>query len=162
MSRALRTITIATVLVGVLDILAAFAVSAARGGQPLRVLQAIASGIFGPAAFRGGMPMAAAGLALHFVIALGVAAVYYGLSRRWPVLIQHPIWSGCVYGIAVRQFMNMVVVPLSRANFKAPSWDSVVIMIVIHMLFVGLPVALVVRADALRNRSAAGQAAAVA
>lgn len=130
---------------GILDILAAFALAASSGVQPVRVLQAIASGLLGPAAFRGGSPAAALGLALHFVIAFGAAAVYYLASRRLPFLVRQAVPAGLAYGVAVYAVMNLVVLPLSRVNVRAQSPRTMAIMIVIHMVCVGLPIALAIQ-----------------
>lgn len=134
------------VAAGVLDILAAFAFRGLVGGvSPVRVLQGIASGLLGPAAFQGGAATAGLGLALHFLIAFMCAAVYYGASRILPVLVRRAVVCGLAYGIVVHLVMNEIVLPLSRVNFRTPPWQFVAGMIVIHMLFVGLPIALAVR-----------------
>ena len=130
---------------GILDILAAFAFRGAAGVSPVRVLQGIASGLLGPSAFQGGGASALLGLVLHFVIAFGAAAVYYGASKVLPVLVRRAVLCGLAYGVLVHLFMNQVVLPLSRVNFRTPPWTFVATMIVIHMLFVGLPIALSVR-----------------
>jgi hypothetical protein len=131
---------------GVLDILAAFGLRAAVSGSaaPVRVLQGIASGMLGPAAFQGGAATAALGLGLHFLIAFGAAATFYAASRFLPVLERRPVASGLAYGVAVYLFMNQVVVPLSRAAGRTPPWRITAALVVIHMLFVGLPIALAV------------------
>jgi hypothetical protein len=134
--------------VGILDILAAFAVRYAfTRGAPTRVLQGIASGLLGPAAFSGGAATALLGLALHFVIAFGAAAVYFAVSRRWRFLVRHPIISGLAYGVIVHWVMNTVVLPLSRLPMgpRTPPVSFTLTMIVVHMLFVGLPIALAVK-----------------
>ena len=143
-----RAILAAGAIAGVLDILAAFALQATNGVPPYRVLQAIASGLLGPAAYRGGAATAALGLLLHFVIACGAAAVFYAASRRWPVLVRRPVAAGAVFGVLVYAFMNQVVLPLSRGNFRAPAARTVAVMLVIHILCVGLPIALTVRRQA--------------
>lgn len=130
---------------GILDILAAFAFRGAFGVSPVRVLQGIASGLLGPAAFQAGAATALLGLALHFVIAFGAAATYYGASRFFPVLVRRAVPCGLAYGVLVHVFMNQVVLPLSRVNVRTPPWHFVASMVVIHMLFVGLPIALAVR-----------------
>jgi hypothetical protein len=131
---------------GILDILAAFAFRGAFGGVPPgRVLQGIASGLLGPAAFQGGAATAALGLGLHFFIAFVAAAVYYHASRVLPVLVRRAVLCGLAYGVAVHFVMNEVVLPLSRVNFRTPPWQFVAAMILIHMLCVGLPIALAVR-----------------
>jgi hypothetical protein len=130
---------------GILDILAAFAFRGAFGVAPVRVLQGIASGLLGSSAFQGGAATALVGLALHFLIAFGAAAVYYAASRALPVLVRRPVLCGLAYGVLVHVVMNQVVLPLSRVNFRTPPWSFVAAMVVIHMLFVGLPIALAVR-----------------
>jgi hypothetical protein len=126
---------------GTLDILAAFALSASRGGTPAGVLRYIASGLMGSASLQGGQSSAALGLALHFAIATGAAAVYALAARRIGFLMRHPVPSGLAYGVAVYFFMALAVVPLSRVAPR-PFVPSP-IMIGIHMLCVGLPIALV-------------------
>jgi hypothetical protein len=142
--RSIRTILIAAALAGALDILAAFTVSGASGVAPFRVLQAIASGILGAQAFHGGMQTAVLGLLLHFIIAAIAAAAYFAVSRKWSLLLERPLLCGPLYGLVVYAVMKTIVLPLSLVNFKASQWHSVVIMMVIHMLFVGLPIAMVI------------------
>ena len=60
--------------------------------------------------FTGGAKTAILGVALHFLIATGAAAVFYFASREWFFLIEHPIVAGLLYGIPVYAFMNFVVV----------------------------------------------------
>jgi hypothetical protein len=129
---------------GLLDILAAFGYRGAYGVSPTRVLQGIASGVLGPASFQGGPSTAALGLLLHFVIAFGAAVVYYVASRGFPVLARRPVPCGLAYGIAVHAFMNLIVLPLSRVNFRTPPVQFHLVMIAIHMVCVGLPIALAV------------------
>lgn len=140
--RLARAILPAGALAGVLDILAAFLISWPRV-SPVRVLQYIASGALGPAAFRGGVATAAAGLVFHFAIAFGAAAVYVASSRRWPLLLSRPVACGIVYGVVVYAVMQLVVLPLSRVTRGTPTWSSIVTMVVIHITCVGLPIALV-------------------
>jgi len=64
-------------------------------------LQSIASGLLGPQAYEGGVATAILGVVLHFVIAIGAAAVFYLLSRKLPFLTQKPILWGPLYGAAI-------------------------------------------------------------
>ena len=139
--RPARGIVLGGMAAGVLDILAAFLVSWPRV-SPVRVLQYIASGALGPAAFRGGALTAAAGLAFHFSIAFGAAAAYVAASRRWPLLLSRPVACGIVYGVVVYVVMQAVILPLSRVNRGTPTWSSIATMVVIHITCVGLPIAL--------------------
>ena len=151
--RAVPTILAAGLLAGVLDITAAFIVYGLRGASPLRILQSIASGLMGAAAFQGGAGTAALGALLHFFIATVAAAVYYVASRRLRILIERPVLSGVLYGVAVYVFMNYVVLPLS-AVAKRPFVPSLAaVIVVVHMLCVGLPIALVTRTAAGRAPS---------
>jgi hypothetical protein len=133
-------------IAGTLDILAAFVNSGLRGVSPARVLQAIASGLLGADAFKGGIATAALGLVLHFFIATTATAVYYAASRKLKVLVEQPIVCGLAYGIPVYLVMNLVVLPLSAVPFKPPhTLEAVVTAALILMFCVGLPIALVVR-----------------
>lgn len=113
--------------------------------SPVRILQAIASGLLGPDAFTGGWSIAALGLALHFLIAVTAAAVFYAASRFLPFLLTRPLISGPAYGIAVYLFMNHVVLPLSAMKRSSPAPFLVAAQIVIHIACVGIPIALMVR-----------------
>ena len=140
--RALRRILFGGSLAGAMDIAAAFAIGAGFGSSPERVLQGIATGLLGPAAFDGGERTALLGLACHFVIAISAAAVYVGASRALPVLRTRPVACGAAYGVAVYLVMAFVVVPLSKAAPRSREWPIVLTMIVVHVTCVGLPIAL--------------------
>ena len=130
---------------GLLDILAAFATTIAKGHRPVGVLKAIASGLLGPDAFSRGNGVAALGLLLHFIIATGWAAIYWLLSRRFPVLLRRPVPAGALFGIAVFWLMRLIVVPLSAApDFSNGGVADIVRGMAIHVFCVGLPIALVV------------------
>lgn len=140
-----KAIAVGGLAAGALDITAAILQYAARGVAPIRILQSVASGLLGKAAYTGGVATAALGLALHFGIAFGAVAVYYAASRRIALLRRQPIVAGVLYGTAVYFFMNQVVLPLSqfpgRGGFNL---QAALPQIAIHMAFVGLPIALAV------------------
>jgi hypothetical protein len=147
-ARALRTILLAGLLAGALDI--AYVYAYFRPADWLAPLRTIAAGLLGAAAVKGGgLGIGALGLALHFVIALGAAAAFYAASRKLPVLTRHAVVSGLLFGIAVYLVMNGVVLPLDANPPKAfpltlppAKWLPVFIA---HLFCVGLPIALVVR-----------------
>lgn len=143
--RAAKAIVFAWLATGTLDILAAFATAALKGTMPASILKAIASGVLGANAFRGGSDIAALGLALHFGIMLGIVLVYWIVSRRWSFLRDQAFVSGLIYGVAVYAVMNLVVLPLSAIPFK-PNYgmESLVNGVGVHMLCVGLPIALLI------------------
>jgi hypothetical protein len=91
------------------------------------------------------MATAALGLACHYFIAFSAAIVYYVASRWLPILLQHAIICGALYGVTVYFFMNRIVVPLSAARRFPFSWVMMFIGITIHIFCIGLPIALLVR-----------------
>ena len=145
---ALRAILWGGFACGVCDITAALVVYGFFGATPIRILQGIATGVMGPSARQGGLPTAALGLFLHFVIAFGAATVYFAASRFLSFLTNHAVTSGFLYGIAVYFFMQYVVIPLSAAKRSPFSLKMTIIGIVIHMFCVGLPIALSIRKHA--------------
>ena len=112
------------------------------------MLQGIASGLLGRAAFNGGLATAFLGLLCHFTIAVSAAAVYFVASRLLPFLLQHAVVSGAAYGVAVYFFMQVVVIPLSAIGPQPLSLVAAIIGMAIHIPCVGLPIALTLRRHA--------------
>jgi len=126
---------------GVFDITQAFIGFGLLGATPYRILQHIAGGILGPRYYQMGWVSAAIGLGCQFTIACTAAAVYYMVSRKIPVLVEHAVFSGLLYGEAVFLFMYFVVLPLSAlgpARFNIATYITGPIG---HPLLVGLPIA---------------------
>ena len=140
-ARAVDTIVFGGLTAGALDILDAFIVSGLRGVDPTRVLRYIASGVVGATASQGGTATAALGLALHFAIAVGAAATYFAATRKFAVLLRHPILSGMLFGLGVWAFMQFVIVPLSLVRQGGPpTFPMLMNQLAIHALGVGLPI----------------------
>jgi hypothetical protein len=107
---------------------------------------AIAGGLLGPQAFRGGAGTYVLGVFLHFFIACSAAAVYYGASRRLAFLTEHPLVCGLFFGGAVQEVMNLVVLPLSALHARGPyQLHDLIQGLLIHMVVVGLPISFSVR-----------------
>jgi hypothetical protein len=144
--RPLASIFWGGVLAGLFDITQAFIGFGLLGARPFRILQHIAGGIFGTRSYMKGWSSAAIGLACHFTIAFTAATVYYLASRKLPVLLEHPILCGLLYGEElVFLFMYFVVLPLSAlgpAQFNVATYVTGPIG---HPFLVGLPIALSVR-----------------
>ena len=149
-SRAMPAILSAGLLCGAMDISAAFVTSAPKGISPIRILQGIASGLIGPASFRGGWATSALGLAIHFFIAFTAAAVFFAASRRIQALLDHPWLAGIGYALIVYGFMYWVVIPLDHLRSKPVTLSGTVTAIVIHIICVGLPISLVIHRFARR------------
>ncbi len=140
--RARSAILWGGLIAGTDDLIFAFAYY----GLKLRVFQSVAAGLIGrDAAFAGGVPTLLLGVALHYLIASIWTALYWLASRRRPVLVKHAVPAGLAYGLIIFYGMNQLVLPLSALHAKAwpPSlpWGPVAM----HMLIIGLPIALVVR-----------------
>lgn len=134
------------ITVGLLDGLDAILFFGLRGVSPIQIMQSIASGLLGRAAYQGGIATAALGMFLHFGIALAVVATYYVASRRLPTLIRRPLVFGPLYGLLVYGVMNFLVLPLSAAVTGPRTFPVVVNGLLIHALGVGLPSAVLARA----------------
>ncbi|HEX4441844.1 MAG TPA: hypothetical protein VH854_17345, partial [Thermoanaerobaculia bacterium] len=91
-------------------------------------------------------------LLMHFAIATLWTAAFYVLSRRVPALVAHPFVSGPLYGALVFILMYRVVLPLvvvlnslylTDVDKTLPPlrWR----MLLVHLVCVGLPIALSVR-----------------
>ncbi|HSS49762.1 MAG TPA: hypothetical protein VLX28_12535 [Thermoanaerobaculia bacterium] len=145
--RVLPAIVLGGLVAGAFDITYAIVFSYLRRGvAPSRVLQSVASGLLGPAAYDGGASTAALGLGLHFFIALVAAAIYVLASRYLPVLIRRPVLAGAVYGLGIYVFMNCVVIPLSRIGPKPFPPSSVLVSgLLVHMFLIGVTIAFAAR-----------------
>jgi hypothetical protein len=142
-SQPLRTIVVAWLTAGILDITSAFVIAEIKGTGSIRMLQGIASGLLGKRSFEGGLLTAGMGLAIHFFIALTAAALFYLISRKFRFLIEHTIVAGLLYGIAVYLFMYWVVIRLVFPNAH-PSLSRDVTAVLVHMFLIGLPISLIV------------------
>ena len=144
-SQAFPAITWATLIAGLLDIISAFLLAYPKGVGPIRVLQGVAAGLVGrESAINGGLATAGLGLAIHFFIAFVVASVFYMASRKLVFLTRHPVISGLLYGVVIYGFMYWIVMPLAYPVVH-PSLSRDLTAVCVHMLLIGLPVALIVR-----------------
>ena len=154
--RAFDTILYGGLVVGILDMLFAFTFyGLILGAPPLRIFQSVAAGLIGrAAAYQGGVKTFGLGILLHFVVASCIATVYYLASRVLPVLIHHPVVSGLIYGMIAYLGMNYVVVPLSAIGRRSAPLRMPIFLteIIGHAFLVGLPLALLARRSAKKNR----------
>jgi hypothetical protein len=147
-SSALRTIVIAGLTAGALDIAYAFIIWGLRGVTPIRIGQSIAAGLLGrEAAVGGGTATGMFGLLLHFILATIIAAIYYGAARNIRLLVDRAVPCGIAYGLVTYGVMNYVVMPLSAIGATGDSGPAYIRItgILVHMFLIGLPIALITR-----------------
>jgi uncharacterized membrane protein YagU involved in acid resistance len=153
--RVLDGILYGGLAVGLLDGSAAVITTLLYGRSPIRMFQGIASGLIGRSSYENGSWMTALlGAALHFLIAFIWAAIYNGASLKLPTLIQRAAMWGPIYGVVVYFAMQNIVLPLSAIHKSpftiAPLWQLSQGLI-IHIICVGLPIALLARRAAERE-----------
>jgi len=149
-SNPLLTILVAGLVAGTFDITYACLFFGLRNHvTPVRILQSVARGALGQRAFEGGLQTAALGLFFHFLIALIVASIYYFASRVIPFMIEQAVISGLLYGLCVYLVMYGIVMRLSAVHSTLYPWQYPWVVLIpnvlIHMLGIGLPIALIVR-----------------
>ena len=145
--RALAAILWGGAIGGAFDLMYATLFYSFRGVKPIRVSQSIASGLLGPKAYEGGFPTAILGVVLHFVIAIGAAAVFYLVSRKLTFLTEKPILWGPLYGAAIYFFMHLVVLPLAaNPRFRTTTVSIPTVSdFAVHMMLIGPSIVLAAR-----------------
>lgn len=154
----MRFVLAAGLAAGLLDIVNAILFWRIRSGvSATAILQSVAAGLIGEAAFAGGAATAALGLALHFLIMLAMAAAYWLACRRFDWMLRRPVAAGVAYGLLTWAVMNHVVLPLSRAEPPPfiPAWF--VDGLLAHVVLVGLLFAFMARHFAHRRILTRGQ-----
>jgi hypothetical protein len=152
-SRALRAILAGGLIGGACDITFAGIAFWLRGMGPIRLGQSVASGLLGrEAALAGGVATGILGLSLHFLMALTMAAFYYFVATRVPLLVKRAVFCGLAYGLGIYLVMNFIVLPLSAIGVRGARGPLhlVLLEVLVHMFLVGLPMALFTR-SALRR-----------
>lgn len=145
----------AVLLVGtaaaVVEMVPILPIQAALGVPPARVLQAIASGLLGRAAFSGGAGTVVLGAALHWLICVLATLLFHVVAERWRVPDARPWLAGCALGVGAYAVMRYLVLPLSAVAYRPASEPRMVATsLAVHVLGFGLPVAFLDRA--LRRR----------
>lgn len=138
------TIVKAWLLVGTLDILAAFIQFFLKTNKnPIAVLRFVASGYFGKEAFTGGDNMIIYGLLLHFLVALLFTLFFFLIVSYFPVILKYKLLTGIFYGIFMQLVMLYLVLPLSNVPKLSHTFLSVVTAIFILIICIGIPLAFI-------------------
>jgi hypothetical protein len=140
-----KVIAGATLLVGTLDISDAFIFYSLRGVTPTRILQGIASGVLGRAAFGMGNRSALLGLFFHFFIAFSATTVFLLASRKLP-LARYPFLYGTLFGVALYIVMNYMILPLSKIGLRpTPPLVPLINGVAALVFCIGIPLAFIAR-----------------
>jgi hypothetical protein len=147
-----RRVLAATLVVAVFDAAFAFVVYVLIAGRYNfeTLLQYIASGLTGPAAFStgiAGIGYAALGFGIHLAISAGFVVVYALLIAPRVRTPATATVVGLLYGAMIWLFMNAVVLPLGRSAHE-PFFNGYYIAFFLeHAVLVGLPIALILFGD---------------
>jgi uncharacterized membrane protein YagU involved in acid resistance len=114
-NNVLKSLVYGGLVAGTIDIGAASLINTIN---PLVILQAIASGLLGRAAFQGGAGVMVLGLLLQWGMSILIAAFFTIAANKWPSLARRWILWGTLFGVVVFIVMNYGVVPLSAASHK--------------------------------------------
>ncbi|MBC9034748.1 hypothetical protein IAG41_20350 [Sphingomonas sp. JC676] len=141
-----KLIAVATLVAGTLDIAAAIGMTLLRGKSVPRMLQGIASGPFGEWPLASGWAGAATGLAVHVAIMAAMVAAFVAVTNLLPWLRGPRLLIGGVYGALLYGIMYWIVLPLRfppAPGSGAVTLASVLTPLGIHILLVGIPIALI-------------------
>jgi len=143
----LQTILLSGLLVGTLDILAAFIdVYIATGKNPVGVLNYIARGVFGKTDFTATDTAALLGLLFHYIIAFAFTFFFFWVYSRVEWMRKNWVLTGILYGIFVWAIMNLIVVRLSNiptAPLSAMKPMKALKAALILICMMGLPLAFI-------------------
>jgi hypothetical protein len=139
-----------TLAVAVLDGLFAIVLYVVPGNTTIeKLFQGISSALIGRAAYGGGAASFALGIALHFAVAL-VWSVSFLLALRGTKLVPRMLaWRyGALdvavwYGPLIYVAMSMAVIPLFTHRVPPITMNWVIVLLG-HIPFVGLPIAMIV------------------
>jgi hypothetical protein len=98
--------------------------------------------------------MVVVGMASHWFICIGAAAILYLAASRLKFIPRQWILLGIIPGIAVLLTMNYAILPLSAIGKRVYPLETIYVPMFWHIVLVGLPTAFFV-ARALPRRLAA-------
>lgn len=141
----IKTVLLAWLLVGTLDITSATIHYLIRGGSnPVNILVYISSAIYGPRAAEIGPPsMAILGLALHYLVALIWTLIFFFLYPRIPAMSKNRVITGIVFGFFMQIIMSQLVVKLSNTAKGPFNLESFIINALILCVAIAIPLSFI-------------------
>jgi hypothetical protein len=131
-----------TVIAGTLDISAAFIHSyLVNGVMPSKVLQYIASGIFGSDAYTGGIGMVVFGLLAHYFIAFSYTVCFFWLYPKWNILKKSVVLNSIFIALVAWIVTTQIIVPLSSAKQGNFDISKALVAVAILIVCIGFPIA---------------------
>ncbi|SMD37676.1 hypothetical protein SAMN04488029_3406 [Reichenbachiella faecimaris] len=141
-----KIILLAGLLVGTLDILAAFIdFYIVIGNDPTGVLRYIASGVFGSAAFTGGSVMIVWGLFFHYVLAYSFTILFFWLHKKVTLVSTYPITTAVIYGVFMWIITVLVIVPMSETPPIPFNFWTAIKAVLILIFMISLPLTFIVK-----------------
>ncbi|HEX9828500.1 MAG TPA: hypothetical protein VGA80_18030 [Flavobacteriaceae bacterium] len=129
-------------IAGTLDISAAFIKSYfVNDVLPSRVLQYIASGIFGSDAFSGGFGIMAIGLLVHYVIAFSCTTCFFWLYPKWGVFKKSMVLNSILIALVAWIVTTRIIVPLSKIKPGQFDISNALVAVAILIVCIGFPIA---------------------
>jgi hypothetical protein len=137
-----KFVLITGIIAGLADIMGAtISFMMSGGSNPVRILQYIASGVYGKAAFDGGTGMAILGFLFHMFNAMAFTLFFFIIYPTLRKISENPYVWIVVYGAAVWTVMNKIVVPLSNVTrLGTPTLRGMAIQMGILIICIGIPV----------------------
>ena len=130
----------AWLLVGILDILAAFlSFYLSTDKSPLIVLKFIASAVLGADAYSSNTGSIWIGLVLHFLVAFLFTFFFFILYRPFKLHKIQWILLGVLYGIFIWLVMNKLVLPFTLVKQQPFNWMDAARAVLILITMIGLP-----------------------
>ena len=126
--------------------------SGASAGTLVGNFAFVAATLLGPSAYANpaAVPI---GVVLHFGVAIGWALGYVYLARTQRQLLVRPWISGAAFGLMVYIFMQIVL--LTAGQYHRPMPRDLAIQLIAHIVFYGIPVALIAANMLRRTANAA-------
>ena len=141
MSPRLRAILVGGSIAGTLDILFAIAFAIFNGRTATWLLQTVATGALGQSAYEGGATAAVLGLAGHFALSFGWAALFVVVAARQPRLLARPLVTALLFGLVVFLAMRLVVLPLSAFPYPVSVFSKAAgLDLLSHVFLFGPPI----------------------
>ena len=139
-AKNLKLILLAGLLAGTLDISSAFVdYYIATGKNPVGILNYVASGLLGDAAFGEGTMFPLLGLLLHYIIAMSFTFFFFYIYSKLSLQKINWILTGILYGIFIWLVMNLVVVPLSNTTKYPFTSFRIIKSMLILIVMIALP-----------------------